>query len=121
MGHKMVITINFSEQFAAAVCTGAKRQTIRGATRARAGNTLCFTTGKNTPVCHKIGEAICKDVASIIITNTYIQPLRNTVIMGVHLDEFAKADGFKNYAEMWAFFSPMADVNREYHGWLIRW
>lgn len=116
-----MITINFSPQFADDVASGKKRQTIRDRTTARAGVHLRLYTGQRTKQCRLIYEAPCLSVQTIILMKTLVQPVGNTCITGIMLDDFAKADGFKTYTDMWEFFEPRSDEGGQYRGVLIKW
>ena len=117
-----MVAIDFKPQFADAVASGKKLQTIRAKTKAFRGCELQLYTGLRTKACRKLRDAICESVVKIVLYKTLAQPLNNAAVVGpALLDEFAKRDGFKTYAEMWAFFEPRADENGEFHGFLIKW
>lgn len=114
-------TINFGAEFAAAVASGKKRQTIREKTQARVGEHLRLYTGRGTRAVKLIYEAPCLGVNSIILMKTLVQPHGNTCITGIQLEDFAKADGFKTYTDMWRYFEPHCDGYGQFRGVLIRW
>lgn len=114
--------INFLPEFAGSIINGRKRQTIRKTTKARAGGALLLCAGKKgTGEASKLKVTLCSSVQKITLMKTLVQPAGNAAIVGIFLEDFAKADGFKTYADMWAFFAPKADANGEFHGYLIRW
>ena len=64
--------LNFKKQFAAAVQSGKKRQTIRqprkdGRPHAKVGDQITLYTGMRTKGCRKLGVATCTDVQSVKI------------------------------------------------------
>jgi hypothetical protein len=115
-----MVAINFKKQFADLVERGEKRQTIREKTKASAGKMLQLYYGQRTKQCRKLMDAVCSRTRQIVLRS-------NQVVVGLcdirddDLDKFAKADGFKNYNEMWKFFEPRSDQLGEFHGWLIEW
>lgn len=113
------MAINFSEQFAAEVLAGRKTQTIRRKARCKAGDTLQLYTGQRTKACRKLADAVCEDV-------TYVGLTERGVTLGTvdrfprDIDEFARLDGFRDYAEMWKWFSDRYKTN-SFCGQIIRW
>lgn len=101
--------------------TGAapKRQTIRNVGRrrhARSGEVLQLYTGMRTKQCRKIGEAICKGVEPIrIFVESGVVDLPESCwsYQGAELDNFARQDGFQDWADMRQFW-------RDEHGELVR-
>ena len=61
--------LNFQEQFAAAVESGEKRQTIRSERKRpiKVGDTLYLYTGMRTKRCRKLGSAGCVGIEEIRI------------------------------------------------------
>lgn len=116
-----MVALQFKPQFVEPVKSGEKRQTVRDKTSAFTGCELQFYSGWRTKKVKSIGKAMCQRVERITLMEKAVQPHGNTLLMGEHLQHFAKADGFKNYAEMWAFFKDRADENGEYKGYLIKW
>lgn len=116
-----MVALNFKQQFATDVETGKKRQTVRERTKAYRGCNLQLYTGMRQKGCRKLKDVVCVSTEPIVLMSTLVQPAGNTAIMGMHLDEFARADGFKTYDHMWAFFEERADQHGEFHGVLIRW
>lgn len=116
-----MVALNFQKQFAADVETGRKRQTIRENTKARAGCALQLYYGQRTKQCRKLKDAVCISAQRVTLMKTLAQPQGTAAVMGINLEEFAQADGFKTYADMWAFFEPRANEEGEFHGYLVRW
>lgn len=114
-----MVAINFSEQFAADVEAGRKTQTIRRKARCKSGDALQLYTGQRTKGCRKLADAICKDV-------TYVGLTERGVTLGTvdrfprDIDEFARLDGFRDYAEMWVWFSGRYKT-ASFTGQIIRW
>jgi hypothetical protein len=108
-----------------------KRQTIRpvGKRRhARPGETLQLYTGMRTKQCKSIGVAKCTEVHPIEIRFDdvvfwVILPASSTRaarIKGDKLEEFARADGFADSADMAAFWRA-EHGSGIFKGVLIRW
>lgn len=119
-----MVALNFQPRFVDDIQSGKKRQTIRGAYHyrtLRAGAPLTLYTKQRTPDCQKLMDTVCASVQRVSLMKTLAQPVGNTVVSGIMLEDFAKADGFETYADMWAFFEPRADENGEFNGVIIRW
>lgn len=114
-----MVAINFSAQFAGLVERGEKRQTIRRGKKCEPGDALQLYTGQRTKACRKLRDAVCRDV-------TYVGLTKRGVTLGDvrrfprDVDEFARLDGFENYAAMWAWFSDRYKTN-SFTGHIIRW
>lgn len=114
-----MVALNFQENFIPAILSGAKRQTIRKTTSAIAGEKMQLFAGPRGR--RRFAEVLCQSVTPITLMERIAQPRGNTAIMGIHLEEFAKADGFPSYKAMWDFFKHKADAEGFYDGFLIRW
>ncbi len=113
---------NFQKQFAADVKAGRKRQTIRQKRkrRTRAGETLYLYTGQRTKRCRLLRAAICRDVRDIEIMIGGIDVGGKAAwAESPNADRFARADGFKNSAEMIEWFN--ARYGLPFRGVVIRW
>ena len=115
-----MVAINFKKEFASLVESGKKRQTIREKTKAMTGSKLQLYYGQRTKQCRKLMDAICIRTRHIILRQNEITGALVDV-QDKDLDKFARADGFKDYAEMWKFFEPRADSQGDFCGWLIEW
>lgn len=112
-----MVAYNFQGRFAGMVEAGTKRQTIRQSARCAPGDALQLYTGQRTKECRKLRDAVCVAVESCIIRE------RSIIYAGRRLDDpdaFARADGFADYAEMYAWFK------EQYGSWAfigkcIRW
>lgn len=112
--------INFT-MFIDKVENGTKTQTIRADTKVKAGDALQLYTGMRTKACRLLKHTICKSVTSVILMSRLAQPHGNVALTGIYLEEFAHADGFATYADMWAFFEKRANADGEFHGKVIKW
>lgn len=116
-----MVAINFMKQFADAVSQGNKHQTIRATTKAHTGCQLQFYTGMRTLGCRKIRpDARCKGTQQIVVAPQCVRLNDKIITSKDDLDNFAIADGFPNYDEMWKFFEPWSEVGG-FTGWLITW
>jgi len=120
--------LNFQKQFAEAVKSGTKRQTIRKERKypIKKGERLYLYAGLRTKKAKKLKEAKCRSVKKIKIFQT--GPFYNIRIMPEHSpyylctindDQFAKDDGFENSQEMINWFEKTHGL--PFEGILIRW
>lgn len=114
--------LNFQKQFAPAVESFTKRQTIRRNRRdgrdPQKGCRLFLYTGMRTKSCRKLGETVCKSSEPIWI---FYQDIR---VDGRLLDHeealaLAKADGFDSLGDFYLFF--LGEDGCEFNGYLIKW
>ncbi len=116
-----MVAFNFSEQFSGPVERREKKQTIRQTRRAKAGDSIQLFTGQRTPSCRKLTE---DDPVCISVDYVEIRPailvVGDTVKYKHTRDDFAREDGFKDYADMHRWFSERykKDV---FIGYLHRW
>lgn len=114
-----MVAINFSEQFATRVERGEKRQTIRRGLRCKAGDALQLYTGQRTKKCRKLLDAVCRDVTYVGLTARGVT-LGDKTRFPSDIDDFARLDGFDDYAAMWKWFSERYETN-SFTGHIIRW
>lgn len=114
-----MVAINFSPQFAEAVAAGRKTQTIRQSARATTGRALQLYTGQRTKDCRKLADAVCVDCTSVKLTARGAT-LGDTSRFPGDRDDFARADGFEDYAAMWKWFSERYETH-SFAGYIIRW
>jgi len=114
-----VVALNFQPQFADDVAAGRKTQTIRRSARARAGQGLQLYTGMRTKSCRKLAEAVCIDCGYVGLTERGVS-LGDASRYPRDMDDFARADGFEDYAAMWKWFSERYETN-SFTGYIIRW
>lgn len=114
-----MVAINFSERFAGPVERGEKRQTIRRGKKCEPGNALQLYTGQRTKACRKLRDAVCRDVTYVGLTARGVT-LGDKSKFPSDIDEFARLDGFADYAEMWQWFSERYETN-SFTGYVIRW
>ncbi len=121
--------LNFKREFAAAVESGNKRQTIRAYRKdgrdPKRGNTLYLYTGMRTKACRKLGEARCTSVREIRFErNEYGDPIawrphKRDGIEYLNDDRIAKRDGFLNGFALVDWFERVHGL--PFEGLLIRW
>lgn len=116
-----MVALNFQAQFAPAVATLQKRQTIRTSFRGNVGCRLQLYTGQRTKSCRKLVEP-----DPVCTMAMYVGLRASGVTLGdisrCHgdIDEFARQDGFENYDAMWRWFSERYMTN-SFTGVLIQW
>lgn len=115
-----MVAFNFQRQFVPAIQSGEKTQTIRRSARAKVGDRLQLYTGMRTKACRKIVEP------DPICTMCHYIALRPDAItfgdasLFPSADEFARMDGFADYADMHLWFTERYD-DAYFVGRLIRW
>lgn len=114
-----MVAFNFQAQFADDVAAFRKRQTIRRSSRAKPGDAIQLYTGQRTKACRKLGDAICIDSGYVGLTARGVT-LWDASRYPRDIDEFARADGFKDYAAMWKWFSERYETN-SFTGYITRW
>jgi hypothetical protein len=124
-----MVAYSFQKQFRDPILSGTKRQTIRAVRKsrhARPGERLQLYTGMRTKYCRLIGTATCQTVSPITInfvkqSVSYEFGQGTTTVFPGGLDEFARGDGFADWAAMRAFWEKAHGSTTEFNGWLIRW
>ena len=117
-----MVAYNFQKQFAEAVASGQKRQTIRALRKdgrhAKQGDRLQLYTGMRTKACRKLRDAVCHDACPILIEHDKIWTFEPQEL---HLDlaAWAKRDGFESWGAMRAFFEQTHGL--PFNGVLISW
>lgn len=124
-------SLNFKRQFADAVASGQKRQTIR-ARRKRAwkvGDTLHLFADLRIGTCKRLGQATLLSIQQIHIDavkrqvsleqrmhhgGSYLAPLFNDEAL-----ELAQADGFASLDEFFEFFQETH--GKSFGGHLLKW
>lgn len=100
-----MVAYNFSPEFAEEVAARRKRQTLRPQPRAKIGDTLQLFTGQRTPECRKLTEEdpVCTRTGRVNLypTNMHFDGHEQTADTA---DGYARYDGFKDYAAMYAWF-----------------
>lgn len=103
--------ILFQDRFAELVRAGTKRQTIREKARCKPGSQLSLRRWTGKPYRSKqehLREAMCLCVQGVFIDESTIPD-----------DDFAKADGFKNWAELLGWFRETHGL--PFKGEVVRW
>lgn len=117
-----MVAYNFQRQFADAVESGRKRQTIRAPRKdgrhAKPGDKLQLYTGMRTKSCRNLKDAVCHDACPILIEADKIWTFQPQELH-TDLDAWAKLDGFQSWEEMRAFFTQAHGL--PFNGVLIRW
>ena len=114
-----MVAFNFQKEFAAAILSGDKRQTIRRTMRCKPGAGLQLYTGMRTKTCTKITDAVCTDVWPIILHPHSVEAGGGWIRADEDLDKFARADGFADFIEMIAWFDRVHGL--PFEGWLHQW
>lgn len=110
---------SFKERFVPLVKEGTKTQTIRAKRKRqqiKPGDTVYLYYGMRTKHCMKIGEGICTEVLPVHFTNKGFF-CDGKLIETNETDAFAKADGFKNLDDMYAWWKDVLP----FEGELIKW
>lgn len=113
----------FEPRFVDAIRNGSKTQTIRPVPKRKIspGDFLSLRRWSGRPYFSKmdnIGKATVVKVCRIEICDLYGVTI-DGVGIGARVDEFARQDGFKNWADMLEFFDAHYDL--PFRGILIRW
>jgi hypothetical protein len=114
-----MVALNFSPEFAGLVACGRKTQTIRQNARVKPGQRIQLYTGQRTKACQKLGEAVCTEVKPVELNRLFVTFDGETLGFGGSL-QFAIADGFRDYEDMWTWFRDRYGLNN-FRGYVIRW
>jgi len=115
-------SLNFQPRFAPLVEDGTKRQTICRVWKRPivVGDRLIFYTGQGTKGCRKLGEGRCFTAVPFVIKPTLpLFWLNGRVLTNPECHSLARADGFKDGAEMVLWFNEKYGL--PFEGVLIRW
>lgn len=116
-----MVALNFSPEFADAVASGQKRQTIRRTLRARVGDRVQLYTGQRTKACRKL-----IDYDPVVIRTGRIEiDVRGLKFDGYYqadesADGYARLDGFEDFKAMRQWFFERYKTDR-FQGFEIRW
>ncbi len=112
--------LNFSAQFADAVASGEKTQTIRKHRKVpiKAGDTLYLFTGQRTKRIQRLGTVVCRSVRNIAITETAIW-VNGEYCSYEERHRFANLDGFTDEDDFRAWFRDHYGL--PFRGVLIVW
>lgn len=129
--------LSFKARFCDAIVTGTKKQTIRNLRKRpfQVSDPLYLYYAQRSPLRKFLKEVVCTEVCRIEIRSqsitlwNYTHPFCGLVkkikLVNQSLDEFAKADGFEDWADMKAFW--IAEHGKRFGspfpftGQLIRW
>jgi len=129
---------NFKSQFASLVKSGEKTQTIHkdrkdGRAPAVVGDLIHLYIGQRTKECRKLAHGLCTGVYNVEmdyglagVPSIWIDgrllfhanPETDNIAV-LNDNQFAKADGFQNFMEMWIWFKDHHGL--PFHGKLITW
>ena len=116
-----VVAYNFQARFVAAVASGKKRQTIRAPRKkghAIVGQAVQLYSGLRTSAARKL-----RDPDPLCTRSTYCHINENGITFGNYpptdLDEFARRDGFADFADMKKWFRETHGL--PFFGQLIEW
>lgn len=114
-----MVAFNFSPEFAEAVASGEKCQTVRKTARAKKGTILQLYTGQRTKKCRLLREAEC-----LYVDYVHISPFGLTVgdteRHEGNAEAFAHRDGFQSYAAMVDWFTKKYGQTH-FVGYVHRW
>lgn len=124
--------LNFKKEFARAVETGEKRQTVRahrkdGRPHCKQGDTIKLYTGMRTKSCRLLAEATVLSIKPVRIEATEMwldgQRLHASIFSRDQFDptdnEFAQADGFTSFMDLSDWFRQVHGL--PFEGVVIRW
>lgn len=115
--------LNFQKQFADAVKSGSKSQTIRAPRKhpIKRGDTLYLYTGLRTKNAELLRKVECESVSEITISNHRVDFVGGFFWLSGRdsLESFAINDGFKNWVEMIEWFDKTHGL--PFKGTLIEW
>lgn len=116
-----MVAFSFSPEFAGPVERREKRQTIRQTRRASVGDRIQLYTGMRTKQCRKLVEEdpLCTFVGYVAIRPDYLT-VGDVRSHPRDIDEFARLDGFTDYAGMVAWFQARYG-QPSFIGYLHRW
>lgn len=116
-----MVAINFQPQFAAAVESGQKTQTVRKANRFKIGDNVTLYTRQRTKLCRKLGEGVITCVDPIGLYTLYGGQIyvSGKLLSLRQSDLLAIEDGFSDTHEMFAWFKDQHGL--PFEGWLIKW
>jgi hypothetical protein len=112
--------LNFKSQFAPAVESGEKRQSIQPKRKIpiKPGDTLHLYTGMRTKQCRKLGRATCTKTRPIHIrTGRVILDGQNLTLFQIM--RLAENDGFEKWKDFFGFFRKQYGL--PFEGDLIQW
>jgi hypothetical protein len=106
-----MVAYSFQKRFVAPILAGRKRHTIRAARKrhAKVGEAVQLYVGMRTRTCRKIGDALCTERLAIELDfsrrEVALEGRSALITEPPALDDFARSDGFADFAEMTAFWS----------------
>lgn len=123
-----MVAYSFKAMFADPIRAGTKRQTIRADRKrhARVDEELQLYTGMRTKQCILLGRAICIGISPItLLFNDNDTEAEGVILPGLGypdgLEGFARADGFRSWAELKRFWRQNHPGIDEFSGKLVQW
>lgn len=130
-----MVAYSFKKQFGPPILAGTKAQTIRAERKrhARPGEMVQLFTGMRTRQCRRLGESRCIEVLPIrielprerrvpeVMVFTPSGDLARHYMTGRALENFARADGFRDFDDLHAFWAAEHPGVLTFNGVLIRW
>ena len=120
-----MVALNFKKQFAEAVRSGVKRQTVRREGKRKliiTGTKLQLYTGQRTKDCVKLGDAVCTGTSAVYLDCMISGRCPSRRMPLPRRDEKNTSspaqDGFKDEIEMLEFFDR---AGLTFDGWVIYW
>lgn len=113
-----MVAFNFRPEFASAIRSGVKTQTIRKSARCESGDTLQLYTGQRTKSCELIGTATCAICEPITIAEGYVSSGGWRLPSG-DAHHVARIDGFTSVEDMRDWFR--ARYGLPFEGYRVMW
>jgi hypothetical protein len=112
--------LNFKAEFAGAVESGRKRQTIRRRRKrpVRPGDVLYFYAGMRSKRCRLLGKAVCLGAEPVVVGDDRVT-VNGKALNPTEVYDLARADGFGNTESFIAFFREHYGL--PFEGVLIKW
>lgn len=116
-----MVAFNFAAEFSGPVERREKKQTIRQTRRAKIGDRIQLYTGQRTLDCRKLSDVdpVCTFVGYVAIRPNGLT-VGDVTKHPRDIDEFARLDGFADYADMQRWFYDRYGTN-DFVGYLHRW
>lgn len=104
-----MVAFNFQPRFGPLILDGRKLHTFRRTKRCDPGDKMQLFTGQRTKACILLREVVCEYVRPHIVFDDSLN------------EEFARADGFVDTADMILFFTEEMGYEFPIYGFLHGW
>lgn len=113
--------LNFMKRLAPLIESGAKRHTVRRKAKRpiKSGDSLYLFTGMRTKHCRRLMDTECTHVQRIQIRSDRTLHIGATRVPYIAADDFAKADGLRDFAELAVWISD--NYGLPFDGVVIHW